>query len=103
MLKGYKIHSDDTPTRALGAGKGRAHLGRLWTYVRDDRACGDEAHPAVWFQYSEDRRGEHSRQHLKGFRGVLQVDAYAGYNSLFNDGSVIEAACWAHSVVVNQK
>jgi hypothetical protein len=28
---------------------------------------------------------------------VLQVDAYAGYNSLFNDGSVIEAACWAHA------
>jgi hypothetical protein len=28
---------------------------------------------------------------------VLQVDAYAGYNSLFNDGRVIEAACWAHA------
>ncbi|MDT7520672.1 transposase [Rhodoferax sp. TBRC 17660] len=26
VLKGYKVHSDDTPTRALGAGKGRAHL-----------------------------------------------------------------------------
>jgi transposase len=97
VLKGYKVHSDDTPTRALGGGKGRAHLGRLWTYVRDDRASGDDAAPAVWFQYSEDRRGEHPRKHLKGFSGVLQVDAYAGYNSIFNDGSVTEAACWAHA------
>jgi transposase len=97
VLKGYKVHSDDTPTRALGGGKGRSHLGRLWTYVRDDRASGDNAAAAVWFQYSEDRRGEHPRKHLTGFSGVLQVDAYAGYNSIFNDGSVTEAACWAHA------
>lgn len=95
-LQAYKVHSDDTPTRALGAGKGKAHLGRIWAYVRDDRSWGDGAHPAVWFQYSEDRRGEHPRQHLGNFSGVLQVDAFAGYNALFHDGSVLEAACWAH-------
>ena len=65
--------------------------------MRDDRSWGDSAHPAVWLQYSEDRRGEHPRQHLGKFRGVLQVDAFAGYNALFNDGRVIEAACWAHA------
>lgn len=96
-LQAYKVHSDDTPTRALGAGKGKAHLGRIWAYVRDDRGWGDSAHPAVWFQYSEDRRGEHPRQHLGKFSGVLQVDAFAGYNAIFNDGSVLEAACWAHA------
>lgn len=97
VLSGYKVHSDDTPTRALGAGRGRAHLGRLWAYVRDDRSWGDAAPPAVWFQYSADRRGEHPRLHLKGFDGVLQVDAFAGYNAIFQDGSVLEAACWAHA------
>ena len=79
VMQAYKVHSDDTPTRALGGGKGEAHLGRIWTYVRDDRAWGDSAHPAVWFQYSEDRRGEHPRQHLGKFSGVLQADAFAGY------------------------
>ena len=64
VLQAYKVHSDDTPTRTLGAVKGKAHLGRIWAYVRDDRSWGDGAHPAVWFQYSEDRRGEHPRQHL---------------------------------------
>ncbi len=79
VMQAYKVHSDDTPTRALGGAKGTAHLGRIWTYVRDDRAWGDGAHPAAWFQYSEDRRGEHPRQHLGQFSGVLQVDAFAGY------------------------
>lgn len=97
VMQAYKVHSDDTPTRALGGAKGKAHLGRIWTYVRDDRAWGDSAHPAAWFQYSEDRRGEHPRQHLGKFSGVLQVDAFAGYNSLFTDGRVVEAACWAHA------
>ncbi len=97
VLKGCKVHSDDTPTRALGRTKGQTHLGRLWVYVRDDRGWGDQAHPAVWLQYSEDRRGEHPRRHLKGFSGVLQVDAFAGYNSLFEDGSILEAGCWAHA------
>ena len=97
VLQAYKVHSDDTPTRALGGGKGRVHLGRSWAYVRDDRSWGDSAHPAVWFQYSEDRRGVHPRRHLGKFSGVLQVDAFAGYHELFNDGRVIEAACWAHA------
>ena len=92
VLQAYKVHSDDTPTRTLGAVKGKAHLGRIWAYVRDDRSWGDGAHPAVWFQYSEDRRGEHPRQHLGKFSGVLQVDAFAGYNAIFNDASVLEAA-----------
>ena len=96
-LKSYKVHSDDTPTRALGGSKGKVHIGRLWAYVRDDRNWGDDAYPAVWFQYSEDRGGEHPKQHLKGFRGVLQVDAYAGYDAIFKDGYVLEAACWAHA------
>lgn len=99
VLQANKVHSDDTPARALGAGKAKAkaYLGRVWTYVRDDRGSGDSAHPAVWFQYSENRRGEHPKQHLGKFSGVLQVDAFAKCNSIFNDGDVIEVACWAHA------
>jgi hypothetical protein len=50
----------------------------------------------VWFSYSEDRRGEHPRQHLKNFRGALQADAYAGFHHLYGD-DIYEAACWAHA------
>jgi hypothetical protein len=50
----------------------------------------------VWFAYSEDRKGEHPRQHLKTFKGALQADAYAGFHHLYSD-HIYEAACWAHA------
>ena len=91
-----KLHADDTPVPVLAPGNGKTKTGRLWTYVRDDRPAGDTAAPAVWFAYSPDRKGEHPAQHLKKFRGTLQADAYAGFNQLYEDGRIQQAACWAH-------
>jgi transposase len=91
-----KLHADDTPVPVLAPGNGKTKTGRLWTYVRDDRPAGDAAAPAVWFAYSADRKGEHPEQHLSGFRGTLQADGYAGFNRLYEDGRIQEAACWAH-------
>jgi transposase len=97
VLKAAKIHGDDTPIRSL-SGKGKkAQTGRLWVYVRDDRPSGDKAPPAVWFQYSADRKGEHPLRHLLNFTGILQADAYAGYNALYEGGRIIEAGCWSHA------
>lgn len=39
----------------------------------------------------------HPQTHLAGFRRVLQADAYAGYDKVFADGHVHEAACMAHA------
>jgi len=91
-----KLHADDTPVPVLAPGNGKTKTGRLWTYVRDDRPAGDERAPAVWFAYSPDRKGEHPEQHLGEFRGTLQADAYAGFNRLYENGRIQEAACWAH-------
>lgn len=97
VLSGSKIHGDDTPIRVLGGARNKAKTGRLWVYVRDDRAGGDTAPAAVWFQYSADRKGEHPRRHLRDFEGILQADAFSGYNRLFEDGRIVEAACWSHA------
>ena len=97
VLKADKIHGDDTPIRSLGGKGKKAHTGRLWVYVRDDRPSGDKAPPAVWFQYSADRRGEHPARHLKKFTGILQADAYSGYNAQYEGGRIIEAGCWSHA------
>src|SRR5207245_6339995 len=35
-------------------------------------------------------------RHLREFRGTLQADAYAGFNQLYENGRIQEAACWAH-------
>lgn len=92
-----KVHADDTPIPVLAPGNKQTRTGRLWVYVRDDRNSGSDAAPAVWFAYSPNRQGEHPQTHLAGFKGVLQADAYAGYNEIYADGQVHEAACMAHA------
>jgi transposase len=79
----------------LCPGRGTTKQGRLWTYVRDDRSAGSTDPPAVWFRYSPDRKGERPRAHLAAFTGVLQADAYAGFDRLYGE-RIQEAACWAH-------
>jgi len=96
VLSGDKLHADDTPVPVLAPGEGKTKTGRLWTYVRDDRPAGDDGPPAVWFAYSPNRRSEHPQGHLKSFKGVLQADAYGGFDALYADGKIQEAACWAH-------
>jgi transposase len=97
VLAAAKIHADDTPVSVLAPGNGKTRTGRLWTYVRDDRPAGFSTAPAVWFAYSEDRKGEHPRRHLKDFKGALQADAYSGFHHLYGDGVIYEVACWAHT------
>jgi transposase len=93
VLAAEKLHGDDTPVPVLAPGNGKTKTGRLWSYVRDDRPAGSKAAPAVWFAYSPDRKGEHPQRHLKNFSGILQADAYAGFNKLYENGSVLEALC----------
>ena len=47
--------------------------------------------------YSPDRKGENPRQHLKLYKGALQADAYAGFQNLYEAGTIVEVACWAHA------
>lgn len=96
VMSAQKVHADDTPVPVLAPGLGKTKLGRLWTYVRDDRPAGDATPPAVWFAYTPDRKGEHPQAHLSRFRGTLQADAYAGFDQLYQTGRIQEAACWAH-------
>ncbi|MFD2184982.1 IS66 family transposase, partial [Rhodoplanes azumiensis] len=94
-----RIHADDTPVPVLA--KGKTRTGRLWTYVRDDRPFGGHDPPAAVFFYSRDRTGDHPQQHLARFAGLMQADAYAGFNRLYaagrKPGPITEAACWAHA------
>jgi transposase len=42
-----------------------------------------EAPPAAVLFYSSDRGSIHPEQHLAGYCGILQADAYAGFNALY--------------------
>src|SRR3954451_7761599 len=93
-----RIHADDTTVPVLA--KGKTRTGRLWTYVRDDRPFAGPDPPAAVFFYSRDRGGEHPEQHLASYAGLMQADAYAGFNRLYEanrkPGPIVEVACWAH-------
>jgi transposase len=94
-----RLHGDDTTVPVLARGK--TDLGRCWVYVRDDRPFGGRGPPAAMFYYSRDRGGAHPVRHLIGYAGILQADAYSGYNKLYEadrrPGPIIEAGCWVHA------
>jgi transposase len=94
-----RLHGDDTTVPLLA--RGGTKTARLWTYVRDDRPFDGTAPPAVVFHFSRDRGGEHPTEHLQGWQGILQADAYAGYNPLYDPGRepgpVAPALCWSHA------
>jgi transposase len=93
-----RLHGDDTTVPVLA--KMKTRTGRLWTYVRDDRPFGGPSPPAAIFYYSSDREGVHPNRHLASYAGILQADAYGGYNDLYKadrrPGPITEAACWSH-------
>jgi transposase len=91
------VHTDDTPLPVLAPGHGKTLTGRMWIYLRDGRTHGDPLPPAVAFFYSPDRKGARPAGHLKGFKGYLQADAYAGYDRIYEAGTIVEVGCWAHA------
>jgi transposase len=96
VLNGQAIFADDTPIKLQVPGNGRTKTARIWTYVRDERPWSGADPPAVWYQFSVDRKGEHPGSHLKAYRGWVHADGYAGFNELYRSGSSREVACLAH-------
>jgi transposase len=98
VLAAVRLHVDDTTVPVLA--KTKTRTGRLWVYVRDDRPFGGQGPPAALYDYSPTRHGEHPRRVLAAWSGVMQADAFSGYNALYaaerKPAPVVEAACWAH-------
>jgi hypothetical protein len=94
-----RLHADDTTVPRLA--KYKTDIARMWTYVCDDAPFAGGRAPSALFYYSSNRKGEHSREHLVGYQGILQADNYSGYNALYDpgrpEGMITHAACWAHA------
>ena len=99
VLAAERLHGDDTTVPILA--KSKTITGHIWTYVRDDRPFAGHAPPAALYYASRDRRHEHPARHLQGFAGILQADAYSGYNALYDasrrQGVITSALCWSHA------
>jgi hypothetical protein len=99
VLSAERLHGDDTTVPILA--KGQTKTGRVWVYVRDDRPFGGRDPPAALFYASRDRTREHPERHLADWAGLLQADAFDGYNRLYlpdrKPSPIVEALCWSHA------
>jgi transposase len=103
-----KLFADETRCPVLDPGRGKTKTGYLWAIARDDRPWGGADPPAVAYTYAPGRGAEHAAVLLAGFSGVLQVDGYAGYDSVARlrqdrqadakrrGGPLVLAYCWSH-------
>ena len=98
-LSAERLHGDDTTVPILA--KGQTETGRVWVYARDDRPFGGKDPPAALFYASRDRTREHPERHLATYAGILQADAFDGYNRLYlpnrKPSPIVEALCWSHA------
>jgi transposase len=93
LFESKVIGTDDTGVKVLDEKLPFARTGRIWPY------CGDPEHPVILYDYTQTRARAGPEEFLKGYRGRLQVDAYAGYDAFFKDPArgLIKVACWAHA------
>ena len=88
LLRSKKIHTDDTVVPVLEKDRKTTKQGRLWVY-------GNDIH--IVYDYTPNRSREGPKAFLKGYRGYLQADAYAGYNELIGKKKATLVGCWAHA------
>lgn len=91
VLQSRIIWTDDTPVKMQDRElEKKLRETRLWTYL------GDHDNPYIVFDFTKSRKRDGPAQFLKGYKGYLQADAFAGYDCIFAGGEVTEVACMAH-------
>jgi transposase len=93
VLASKVVGTDDTPVKVLDRKLRHARKGRIWPYV------GDRDHRAVIYDYTPTRERAGPEAFLGRYRGYLQADAYAAYDSFFAapERGMVEVGCWAHA------
>ena len=69
-----------------------APLARV-TLVQAVQRSGNPQRPIVLFDYDASRSGQVPQRLLDGFHGILQTDAYSGYNAVVKALQLIHVLC----------
>lgn len=88
ILSSRYLQVDETPVKMLKPDK----QGYLWTYFAPLVGQG-----LVVFEASLTRSGEVAKKRLTPFNGLLQTDAYNGYQSLRSRDGIIPCGCLSHA------
>ena len=91
LLRESYLQGDETTVKIQdGEVKGKCHGGYFWGILAPPPVN------LVYFHYAPSRAGEVPKSLLSGYQGVLQTDAYAGYNEVYVPDETLRAGCWAH-------
>jgi transposase len=92
IRSGPLINIDETTVQVMKE-EGRLNTTKsyMWIFMG-----GDRERPALIYRYNPTRSGDVASEYLKGYKGYVQTDGYAGYNFLDNETGIIHVGCWAH-------
>lgn len=92
IRSGPLINIDETTVQVMKE-EGRLNTTKsyMWIFMG-----GDRGRPALIYRYSPTRSGDVAVEYLKGYRGYVQTDGYAGYDFLDKEKDIIHVGCWAH-------
>jgi len=90
ILKNPMINIDETTVQVLkGPRKSKSYM---WVFKG-----GPPDKPIILFQYHPTRSGDVAATFLKGYKGIVQTDGYAGYNFLAGKEDILHVGCWVHA------
>jgi transposase len=89
LLAGDYLQADETPVGVQSdeAPAGQNHRAWQWQY--------STPHGPVVFDFQMSRGRAGPQAFLKGFKGILQTDAYGAYDAVITE-AILHAGCWAH-------
>lgn len=91
LLASEYVMGDETTIPVQSSNKPNAtHTGYMWVYRSP--VCD-----LVLFDYQKSRSGQAPARLLKGYKGALQTDGYAGYDQFEEDPGITLIGCMAHA------
>lgn len=88
LLKETVVHADESPLNVYEKKKGQK--GYMWLYA----SAKASEKPMLLYEYQPGRSKEYPKAFLRGFKGYLQTDGYAAYNSVITARRI---GCFAHA------
>lgn len=91
VLKGNYLNVDETTIKVLDKDKkGTTHQGYYWVYY-------DTQKKLALFDYQPGRGAIYPKTMLHNFKGYLQSDGYAAYDTFDKVEHITTLCCWAHA------
>ena len=91
IFKSDIIHADETTLRCSKDCKDR-DKNYMWVYHTSDQS---DKNRVTIFEYEKDRKAEHPKEYLEGYKGTIVCDGYSAYKGLDDDINI--AGCWVHA------